>query len=96
MEFPPLRKLNALEEIRIPALSGNVLPILLRRGLAPQDAVAVAGNAALLCLALDKKTPGDILGNYSLEEIATLCEAQREVQAGNTEYGVASQKGDLR
>lgn len=72
-----MRLLNAKNEISLAAAATALLPRLLRLGLAPEDALALAHNAALLYYALDLADGGgkpmDVLEHYSLAEIARLC-----------------------
>lgn len=83
-------KLTAREELRMPRLAAELIPHLLRQGLGWEDAVAVAHNAALLFLVLPERpdelsSPREVLGLYSLGEIAGLCEEYRVFADGEAE-----------
>ena len=89
--LPAFRKLCALEQLELNRAYPRLLPLLLRRGLAPEDALAVAYNATLLYRVLERTPPfgrpADLLAQYSLDEIAALCETYRRVERGELEYG---------
>ena len=72
-----LCRLSAAQELEVLQHSPAMLPGLLRCGLGAQDAIALAGNAYMVWLALGKrrpKTPEGVLERFSLGEIAAICE----------------------
>ena len=74
---PKLSRLNAKQELEVLRRYPSLLPGLLRYGLEAQDALALAGNVCLVWAALGEqrpKVPEDVLGHFSLSEIAALCE----------------------
>jgi hypothetical protein len=93
-----MKRLCALQQLRLPKAAAQALPVLLREGLAAEDALALAHNIALLAFALPEPcTPQQVLERFALEEIAALClEYQRLAapggeQAVNTGYEEARQ-----
>lgn len=89
--LPAFRKLTARGQLELNRESRSLLPWLLGRGLDPEDAVAVAYNAALLRRVLAAEpplsSPMEVLERYPIGELAELCEAYRLVEAGELEYG---------
>lgn len=85
------RRLNAREQLELLREYPRLVPRLARWGLGPDDALAVAWNAALLYRVLAAqpalKSPGEVLERYSLGEMAELCETYEQVAAGELEYG---------
>ena len=74
---PKLHRLSAKQELEVLKRYPSLLPGLLRYGLEAQDALALAGNVCLVWAALGDqrpKAPEDVLGHFSLGEIAGLCE----------------------
>ena len=74
---PKLSRLSAKQELELLRRYPSLLPGLLRYGLGAQDALALAGNVCMVWAALGEqrpKTPADVLGHFSLSEIAALCE----------------------
>ena len=72
-----LCRLSARQELEALRRSPSLLPRLLRYGLGAQDAIALAGNACMVWVALGEqrpKTPECVLELFSLSEIAALCE----------------------
>lgn len=91
--LPAFRRLGALEQLRLRREALPLLPRLLRLGAEPEDALALAYNAALLYRTMEAEppfsSPEAVLERYSLGEIADLCETYRRVAAGELEYGEA-------
>lgn len=85
--LPAFRKLAAETELRVLRDYPRLLPRLRALGAPPEDAQALAWNCTLLGHVLEGCSPQAVLRRYSLEEIAELCEAYRDVAAGQLEYG---------
>ena len=71
-----LTLLTARQELEVLRRSPALLPALLRYGLNPKDAIALAGNACLVWAALEDgpQSPAEVLERFSLSEIAGICE----------------------
>ena len=72
-----LRPLTARQELEALRRSPALLPMLMKSGLGVEDATALAGNACMAWLALGEERPArpeQILEQFSLGEIAALCE----------------------
>lgn len=86
-----LGKLCAREQLAVLRDYPSLIPGLCAGGLAAEDAVAVAHNAALLYYAMRPEakfsSPEEVLGRFSLEEIAELCALQDRIQRGELECG---------
>lgn len=87
--LPAFRRLCATGQLRLQRDYPRLLPRLLGLGLSAEDALALAYNAALLYRVIEPQPPNPaaVLERYSIEEIARLCEAWRQVAAGELEYG---------
>ena len=72
-----LRPLSARAQLEAPRRAATLLPYLLKQGLEPEDAMALAANACLLhsALADGPPTPFGVLKMFSVLQIAQLCEA---------------------
>ena len=74
---PVLRRLSARQELEVLRRCPALLPGLLRCGLSPEDAIALAGNACTVWAALGDDrpaSPAGVLERFSLDEIADICE----------------------
>lgn len=96
-ELPAFKRLSADTQLQLLREYPKLLPRLLKKGLEPDDAMAVAYNAALLFRVLDVSppvtSPWEVLTRYSLGEIAELCEIHTQVEAGCLEYGAREDDG---
>ncbi|MCL2056715.1 MAG: hypothetical protein FWH02_05805 [Oscillospiraceae bacterium] len=92
--FAPCR-LSAADQLNILREYPGQIGGLISLGLAPEDAAAVAYNAAVLYYAIKPDKPfsciKDVLGRYSLGEIASLCKLQQQAQNSEIEFGQAGE-----
>ena len=84
--------LSAERQLSLEQSFPALLPALMGRGLGLEDALALAHNITLLFLALRPKeplmAPLEVLTNYSLGEIARLCEQYGRMESGEEEWGI--------
>jgi hypothetical protein len=76
VKTPVLRPLSAAEQLKLPLWAGRMLPLLLRRGVAPREGWALAYNCALVWRAIDKKQrpycAAGLLRRFTLAQLAEL------------------------
>lgn len=89
--LPVPKKLCALDELAVKRDYPGLIPVLYGYGLSMEDAVATAYNTTLVYYAMGDSvyfsSPGDVLTDYSLEEIAQICEKIAEITETDYECG---------
>lgn len=90
-QLPVFRKLCARQQLAVYRQYPRLMPRLLEWGLGAEDAQALAYNATLLYYALETqpplRKPAEVLEQYTVGEIAELCEIYARVASGELEYG---------